>query len=93
MYMYEVVVYMGYLSYVGILFEVCMVLIGGLDEIFFCCLKDMEFGWRKFCCGNVDYFLLSVFWCLGKLKILRIWYDNIGDDLFWYFFRVMVYDV
>lgn len=60
-YMYEIVVYMGFVSYLGIFLEVWVVFVGGFDEIFFCWFKDIEFGWRKFCWGNVDYFLLSVF--------------------------------
>ena len=70
-----------------------MVLTGGLDETSPRRLKDTEPGRRKFCRGNVDYFLLSVPRCLGKLKTLRIWHDNTGDDPSWYLLRVMVHDV
>lgn len=91
--MYEVVVYTGYSSHAGTSSEVRMVLTGGLDETSPRRLKDTEPGRRKFCRGNVDYFLLSVPRCLGKLKTLRIWHDNTGDDPSWYLLRVMVHDV
>lgn len=92
-YMYEIVVYTGFASHSGTSSEVRMVLIGGLDETSPRRLKDTEPGRRKFCRGNVDYFLLSVPQCLGKLKSLRIWHDNTGLDPSWYLLRVMVHDV
>ena len=92
-YMYEIVVYTGFASHSGTSSEVRMVLTGGLDETSPRRLKDTEPGRRKFCRGNVDYFLLSVPQCLGKLKSLRIWHDNTGLDPSWYLLRVMVHDV
>lgn len=92
-YMYEVVVYTGFASQAGTSSEVRMVLTGGLDETSPRRLKDTVPGRRKFCRGNVDYFLLSVPRSLGKLKTLRIWHDNTGDHPAWYLLRVMVHDV
>lgn len=92
-YMYEVVIYTGFASHAGTSSEVRMVLSGGLDETSPRRLKDTEPGRRKFCRGNVDYFLLSVPRSLGKLKTLRIWHDNTGDEPSWYLLRVMVHDV
>ena len=92
-YMYEVVVYTGFSSQAGTSSEVRMVLTGGLDETSPRRLKDNVPGRRKFCRGNVDYFLLSVPRSLGKLKTLRIWHDNTGDHPAWYLLRVMVHDV
>ncbi|XP_022801964.1 uncharacterized protein LOC111339550, partial [Stylophora pistillata] len=92
-YMYEVVVYTGYSSHAGTSSEIRIVLTGGLDETSPRRLKDAEPGRRKFCRGNVDYFLLSVPRCLGKLKTLRIWQDNTGNDPSWYLLRIMVHDV
>lgn len=92
-YMYEVVVYTGFSSQAGTSSEVRMVLSGGLDETSPRRLKDTVPGRRKFCRGNVDYFLLSVPRSLGKLKTLRIWHDNTGDHPSWYLLRVMVHDV
>ena len=91
--MYEVVVYTGFSSQAGTSSEVRMVLTGGLDETSPRRLKDNVPGRRKFCRGNVDYFLLSVPRSLGKLKTLRIWHDNTGDHPAWYLLRVMVHDV
>lgn len=91
--MYEVVVYTGFSSHAGTSSEVRMVLTGGLDETSPRRLKDTEPGRRKFCRGNVDYFLLSVPRSLGKLKTVRIWHDNTGEDPSWYLLRVMVHDV
>lgn len=92
-YMYEVVVYTGFASNSGTSSEVRIVLTGGLDETTPRRLKDTEPGRRKFCRGNVDYFLLSVPQCLGKLKTLKIWHDNSGPTPSWYLLRVMVHDV
>ena len=92
-YMYEVVVYTGFSSQAGTSSEVRMVLTGGLDETSPRRLRDTVPGRRKFCRGNVDYFLLSVPRSLGKLKTLRIWHDNTGDHPAWYLLRVMVHDL
>lgn len=92
-YMYEIVVYTGFPSHAGTSSEVRMVLVGGLDETSPRRLKDTEPDRRKFCRGNVDYFLLSVPQSLGKLKNLRIWHDNTGDDPSWYLLRIMVHDI
>lgn len=92
-YMYEIVVYTGFANHSGTTSEVRMVLVGGLDETSPRRLKDPEPNRKKFCRGNVDYFLLSVPQCLGKLKTLRIWHDNQGDDPSWYLLRIMVHDV
>ena len=92
-YMYEIVVYTGFASHSGTSSEVRVVLVGGLDETSPRRLKDTEPGRRKFCRGNVDYFLLSVPQSLGKLNSLRIWHDNTGDDPSWYLLRIMVHDL
>ena len=92
-YIYEIVVYTGFANHSGTTSEVRMVLVGGLDETSPRRLKDPEPNRKKFCRGNVDYFLLSVPQCLGKLKSLRIWHDNKGDDPSWYLLRIMVHDV
>ena len=91
--MYEIVVYTGFANHSGTSSNVRMVLVGGLDETTPRRLKDSEPGRRKFCRGNVDYFLLSVPQSLGKLKSLRIWHDNTGDDPSWYLLRIMVHDI
>ena len=92
-YLYEVVVYTGFVSNAGTTSHVRMVLSGDLDETSARSLKDTDPGRRKFCRGNVDYFLLSVPRSLGKLKSLRIWHDNTGHDPSWYLHRIMVHDI
>ncbi|KAK3737773.1 hypothetical protein QZH41_012212 [Actinostola sp. cb2023] len=92
-YLYEIVVYTGHVSGGGTTSDVYMVLSGGLDETSPRQLCDPEPSRKKFGRGSVDYFLLAVPRSLGKLKQLRIWHNNKGDDPSWFLQRVMIRDL
>ncbi|XP_048576191.1 uncharacterized protein LOC5508455 [Nematostella vectensis] len=92
-YLYEIVVYTGHARGSGTTSDVRMVLSGGLDETSPRQLKDPDPNRRKFCKGNVDYFLMAVPASLGKLQQLRIWHNNSGTNPGWYLARIMVHDL